>query len=336
LSVGAKPVAQVTDVTGQVFGITMDGKTVTLKTKDHLEDKSEIMVGEGASVTLNDYYDATYHLISGSHLKFFDRSVQLKRGKAWIQSLKSRHPLALTTANGHVDFWKSEFIATFDHATSRSQILMVNGEAEVSNVLDKNMKYTVSAGTFTLVDPEVENGVPRTPTKVGLQSLNQSLSEFKKLPLKMIEETDPTTRTIASVTPTIEEKAPIKKGEIIFIASGEKMKERFPASAGAAYKYYSKKTIQKKAHPVSVTSVPIKFYGTSWSTPVKLVSHASHKPRIPASIPAPVKAVANHPHLVMPKFKVDPEFGESLKKQEAMQPAHSKELNSLIDDLQSY
>ena len=38
----AKPVAQVTEVKGQVFLITPDGKTKSLKVNDHLEEKSEV------------------------------------------------------------------------------------------------------------------------------------------------------------------------------------------------------------------------------------------------------------------------------------------------------
>src|SRR5690606_11276660 len=143
-------------------------------------------------------------------------SVQLKKGKAWIQSLNSRHPLALTTANGHVNYWKGEFIASFDQTTSRSQFLVVNGDVEVSNVLDQEMKYTVSAGSFTIVDPEVEHGSPRAPTKVGLTSLNSALADFKQVPEKMMEASP--SRGIASVET-------VKKGEIIFIRSN-----RLPAS----------------------------------------------------------------------------------------------------------
>ena len=211
LPLWAKPVAQVTEISGAVFVVNSDGKTSTLKLNDHLEDKSEVMVEEGASVTLNDYYDATYHLIGGTHLKFFDRSAQLKRGKSWVQCMNGRFPLALTTANGHANFWKGEFIATFDQSTSRSQFLVVNGDVEVSNVLDRDLKYTVPAGTFTVVDPEVEAGVPRAPTKVGLSSLDTALAEFRKLP-QVIKENILPARAIASV-----EEAPQKKGEIIFI-----------------------------------------------------------------------------------------------------------------------
>ncbi|MES2527645.1 MAG: hypothetical protein V4598_11185 [Bdellovibrionota bacterium] len=303
----AKPVAQVTELSGSVFVVKPDGKTSMLKVNDHLEDKSEVMVEEGASITMNDYYDATYHLIGGTHLKFFDRSAQLKRGKTWIQCMNGRFPLALTTANGHANFWKGEFIVTFDQATSRSQFLVVNGDVEVSNVLERDLKYTVPAGTFTLVDPEVEDGAPRAPTKVGLASLDNALSEFKKLPADLKEGATPT-RSIASV-----EEAP-KRGEITFIKSN-----RLPASVnGGAHKYFAKK-VKKEA----MNDAPIRYIGTSW------------KPFVAPRRPASVAPMAISPKKSAPQT-LDPEFGDSLKRKVSEQPKFPKELDSLIEDLKSY
>lgn len=307
--VQAKPVAQVTGLSGSVFVVKPDGKTSTLKMNEHLEEKSEIMVEEGGSVTLNDYYDATYHLIGGTHLKFFDRSAQLKRGKTWIQCMNGRFPLALTTANGHANYWKGEFIATFDQGTSRSQFLVVNGDVEVSNVLDRDMKYTVPAGTFTMVDPDVEAGIPRAPTKVGLASLDNALSEFKELPSTLKEIPS---RGIASV-----EEARPKKGEITFIKTN-----RLPASvSGGAHKYFAKKAkVEKLEH------APIRYIGTNWK-PVAA-------PRAPASV-APRVLRPLVPTKTVP-LSLNPEFEDSLKRKVSEQPKYPKELDSLIEDLKSY
>jgi hypothetical protein len=313
LPIWAKPVAQVTEISGQVFVVTPEGKTTSLKLNDHLSDKSEVMVEEGATITLNDYYDATYHLVGGSHLKFFDKSVQLKRGKTWVQSKTARHPLAMTTANGHADFWKSEFIATFDQATSRSQFLVVSGEVEVSNVLERNLKHSVSAGTFSLLDPEIENGIPRTPTRVGLNSLQSALAEFKKLPAHMKEESAPS-RTIASV----EEVSPSlpKRGEIIFISTN-----RMPASVGGEAHRYYKKSAAKKTQ--LLVSAPIRFFGLELK---------SSELRSPASVPKP--SISTQKSASLPVQ--DTEFTESLKKQAEGQPKYSKELEGLINDLKSF
>ena len=319
----SKPVAQVIEVKGQVFVITAEGTTKSLKVNDHVEEKSEVMVGEDGDITLNDYYDATYHMTEGSHLKFFNKSVQLKRGKTWVQSLNARHPLVLTTANGHVDFWKGEFITTFDQNSSKTQILVVNGDVEVSNVLDKNIKQNVAAGTFTMLDPESENGLPRAPTRVGLASLNSALAEFKGLPEKMREET-PVARAIASVvegtTPTV-----AKKGEIVFMMNGQETK-RFPASVGgSAHKYFHKKVSYKKA---SLSSAPIRIYG------MNLNPTTAPAPRRPASV-TPVKNIVI-PAKVGAELNIDPEFSNSLRLEQGSQPNHSKELDSLIHDLKSY
>jgi len=321
----AKPVAQVVEISGQVFAITEDGKTRSLKLNEHLDEKNEVMVEEGSSITLNDYYDATYHLIGGSHLKFFDKSVQLKKGKTWIQSKNSRHKLIVTTANGLIEFNKSEFITTFSHSNARSQVLVVNGDVEVSNILEKNMKQVISSGQFTLIDPQVENGVPRYPTKVGLTSLNTSLAEFKNLPAQ-IKKTNPfkiseSARTIASVEePKV--SAP-KKGEIIFISS-----TRSPASVseGAAHAYFAKKV---KRFSDKKELVPVRFYGM---LPIK--KSAEETDRSPASVP--INKAIKVKKADMPTSQQEDEFVESLRKHQADQPKYSKELDSLVNDLKSY
>jgi hypothetical protein len=325
-SLWAKPVAHVVDVSGTVFVVNTDGKTSGLKANQHIEDKSEILVEEGGSITLNDYFDGTYHLTGGSHLKFFNKSVQLKKGKTWIQASNARHPLVLTTANSHVDFVKGEFITTFDQLTSRTQVLVVNGDIEVSNILDRNLKSSVSAGSFTVVDPEVENGTPRIPTKIGLQSLDSALSEFKKLPKPMLEKAS-AGRTVASVQEPSSAAATLpavtaQKGEIIFIKT-----ERKPASVDAlvAKKYFAK-VVRKR---MKSSPVPIRIFGLS--SPQTTSGEAA--PRRPASVPQPIVAtpkMASHP------LHQDSHFHESLKKHEEEQPKHAKELQNLIDELRSY
>lgn len=339
----AKPVAQVIEVKGQVFGV-LDGKTNALKANDHIEDRTEIMVGEEGSITLNDYYDATYHLIDGGHVKFMDKSVQLKKGKSWIQSTNSRHPLTVSTANGFAEFWKAEFIATFDQANSKTQFLVVNGDVDVSNLWDKNLKYSVTGGHFSFIDPKIENGVPRSPTKVGFDSLNTALAEFKALPQKLKEQ-EPV-RGIASVEQQTQTPTSLtKKGQIIFMSAG-----RLPASVqGEAQKYFAKKVSKKKSY--RLTSAPIAYYGitpqevastpiaaeTIKSTPEVVKALIPEKieviPRAPASIP---KKELNSPTKVAPQLNTEPEYSESLRKHYGEQPKYPKEVENLLEDLKSF
>jgi hypothetical protein len=320
LSVWGKPIAQVVKVDGSVFVVTNEGKTSALKANDHIDEKAEVLVEEGASVTLNDYYDSTYHLIGGSHLKLFNKSVQLKKGKAWIQSMTTKHPLVLTTANGHVSFSKSEFIVTFDQATARSQVLVVNGEVETSNILNESMKHLIPAGSFSMIDPEVENGSPRAPTKVGLQSLDTALAEFKIVTDK--EKKSPTpTREIASVSNNEKVSPTIKKGEIIFMKS-----LRVPASVkpGDAHKYFKKVITKKSADQF----VPVNIYGTTWSETESVLA-----PRAPASIQPMTPELSIK---TAPVVTLDLEFMDSLKRHESQQPKNPQDLQNLIDELKSY
>lgn len=319
LAAWSKPVAQVKAITGQVFVVSPEGITKSLKIDERIEEKSEIMVGEGATITLNDYYDASYTLISGSHLKFFDKAVLLKKGKSWTQSMNSRHPLSLTTANGHVDYMKGEFITTFDQTTSRSQVLVVNGEVEVSNVLEKNMKYTVPAGTFTFIDPEVESGIPRAPTKVGMTSLNNAVAEFKGISHTPESSTAPA-RAIASVVEAA--PSPVKKGEIIIWSS-----KRAPASV-SAHDYLKKKTV---SHKVKLTNAPISFFGLQPAVePKQQTEHVRHPASfMPLSAPQTAKKIGSD-------LNIDAEFSDSLRQETVQQPKYSKELENLIQDLKSY
>lgn len=305
----AKPIAQVQEINGMAFVITPAGQTKKIKSFDILEERSELLVEEGTHISLSDYYNATYHLTGGTHVKFFDRSMQLKKGKAWVKSA-SKTPLAVTTANGVAQYDGGQFIATFDQVNNRSQFLIVQGEVDVSNVLDQDLRYTVSQGHFTIIDPEVESGLPRTPTKVGMASLNSALEEFKMpsdLPLAL--PTKPS-RSIASVR-TLETPMTVKKGEIIFMTSSalpkavtEKKSQRTPASV------LPSKPTKTQAH--SWGPAPISYYGLKTPAPALVRDLAS------------VKA------------EVHEEVRPILKKSEEKAPTYSNDLENLIHDLKSY
>jgi hypothetical protein len=319
-SVWSKPIAQVVKIEGQVFVVTNEGKTSALKTDQHIDEKSEVLVEEGASITINDYYDASYHLIGGSHLKLFNKSLQLKKGKAWIQSRTTKHPLVLTTANGHISYTKSEFIVTFDQATARSQVLVVNGEVEASNILNESVKHMVPAGSFSMIDPEVDGGTPRAPTKVGPQSLDSALAEFKVITDKEKLTAVPK-REIASVenasTPVV------KKGEIIFMKS-----HRHPASvkSGDAHKYFKKMVTKNVPDQI----IPVAIYGASWT---ESKTESVLPPRAPASVQPTIPGPTLKP---LPAVSLDLEFMDSLKRHESEQPKNPQDLQNLIDELKSY
>lgn len=299
LAVWAKPVAQIQEVNGLAFVITPTGHTKKIKPLDIIDEQSEVLVEEGTQVSFNDYYNATYYLTGGSHVKFLDRSLQLKKGKTWVKSM-SKLPLTMTTANGVAHFNQGQFIATFDLVHGRSQFLVVQGDVEVSNILDQELRYSVAQGHFTVIDPQIADGLPRSPTKVGMASLTAALEEFRMqnaAPL-MIQKKS---RGIASV----DTSAPAKKGEIIFMMSSQlpkavakKTSQRSPASVKP-----EKKTTWSEA--------PISYYG---------IKNEEFSNRFPASI-RPASSIQ-----VAPTIKKAPEKG----------PTYSNDLENLLQELKSF
>ena len=340
----AKVVAKVTEVKGNVFAVLPNGKTVKATPNMHLDDKSEILVEENSTATFYDFYDTTYHLNGGSHLKILDKSVQLKGGKVWIKSNHAASPLSLISANTHVDFWKSEFITSFDQYTGKSQVMVVTGDLDVSNILDKNVKFSLTAGSFTLVDPEVNNGQPRQPTTVGPESLKTALAEFKYIPKTILDKQKEDIEAKRDIASVIEEKpAPVaaivpekvqmaeapKKGEVTFIQTN-----RMPASVGKkddALKYFKNKTVVSKPSTKleQLTPAPIRIYGEATPMAAKVVTPTfvpSLAERIPASAPTSQPA----------KMIEDKTFTKSLNTHSDEQPQHKPEVQKLIDDLKSF
>lgn len=310
LSAWAKPIAQVQEVKGLAFVITPMGATKKIKPLDIIDERAEILVEEGAQISLNDYYNATYHLSGGTHVKFYERSVQLKKGKTWVKS-QSRNPLAVTTANGNIEYTASQFIAIFDQVTNRSQVLVVQGEVDVSNILDQNLRYSVNQGDFTVIDPEIDNGLPRSPTKVGMASLNAALEEFEMTGRPMVLPTQAkTSRSIASVS-TLEAPMAVKRGQIIFMSStalpqevSSKKGQRTPASV----------TPKKGASP------------QTWWGPAAISYYGVHGTPAPKSFTRLPASTSNM------NIEIEP----TLKKVENVKPAYSNDLESLIRDLKSY
>lgn len=308
----AKVVAKVTEVKGNVFAVLPDGKTVKVIPNLHLDEKSEIIVDENGSATFYDFYDTTYHMNHSSHIKVLDRSVHLKGGKVWIQSTHTTSPLSLITANAYVDYWKSEFITSFDQVSGKSQVMVVNGDLDVSNILDRNLKYSLTAGAFTVIDPDVNEGQPRQPTTIGPESLSKALAEFKAVPKSILNKEIPSTkRAIASVE---EIPSPTKKGEIIFIKTN-----RAPASVESKKKF--KTPVAKTFSPV-----PIRVIGHSAPVTPKVVTPSLPRvefSRVPASA-QPAKMIQ------------DVDFQQSLDSAKGSQPKYPSEVQKLIDDLKSY
>jgi hypothetical protein len=219
--------------------------------------------------------------------------------------------LTLITANTYVDYWKSEFITSFDQVSGKSQIMVVGGDLDVSNILDRNLKYSLTAGAFTVIDPDINEGQPRKPTTIGPDSLSKAMAEFKSIPKSILnKETPSMKRSIASV-----EESPVsKKGEIIFIKTN-----RAPASV---------EIVKRKKTPArsEFGSAPIRVIGVESEVAPKIVTPNKVKSevvRVPASA-QPTKMIQ------------DVEFSKSMESAIDRQPKYPSEVQKLIDDLKSY
>lgn len=313
----AKVVAKVTEVKGNVFAVLPDGKTVKVTPNYHLDEKSELLVEEGGSTTFYDFYDTTYHLNEASHIKILDKSVHLKGGKVWIQSTRGSSPLSIITANAFINYWKSEFITSFDQISGKSQVMVVGGDLDVSNILDRNLKYSLTAGAFTVIDPDVNEGHPRQPTTIGPDSLSKALAEFKTIPKTILEKAAPVSKEANFVKrgiASVEEVPTPKKGEITFIKTN-----RAPASVET--KRPSKISSGTKYGPA-----PIRVIGVPTAVTPKVVVPTLPKVealRVPASS-QPVKMIQ------------DVDFNKSLESAIDKQPKYPSEVQKLVDDLKSF
>lgn len=337
----ARPVIEVVTVKGSVFAVSPAGKTATLKPHDRVEELSEIMIEDGGTVLFRDSYNGTYQFTGGSHVKLFDKSIELKSGKAWVKCANTQFPLSLSTANGRADFLKSEFIVTFEPEKTRSQFLVINGEVELSNPLDRHGRFKVPAGTFSVVDPAVDHGVPRSPTPTGAESLTEVVAEFNGKPVvkKKVEavahaapaphdshkthvekphQAAPA-RAIAS-TPVVDEVQHTveQKGAITIITSN-----RLPASIkGEAHSYLEKVSRPAKKR-VELKNVVIRYFGVD----------KQNTPREPASI----KLGKESPNKQGGEFtKVTSEAQIVQKNDEKETYKPSKELENLVKDLQAF
>ncbi len=164
--------------------------------------------------------------------------------------------------------------------------------------------------------PDVNDGYPRTPTKVGYESLMAAVHLFPGIKsqdagvAQAQTQVAPAVRSIASVNE--------KKGEIIFMTTVIDAK-REPASAGGeAQKYFVKKLKKKKANSTPAIVRVIGFQA------VKAAS--SRKP-----------ASSQKVQTQGPEIRVnDSEFLKSYEQLKSQQPRNPQEVQRLIDDLNSY
>jgi hypothetical protein len=314
----AKLVGKVHALKGDAF-LIRDGKTTTLKKDMDIEEGSQVMVGDDASATVGDFYDRRYNLSSGSNLVMNDRSMTLLKGGLWSQSLSQKANVSVATANMLMASYQGEFIATYDAATKKSQLTVIAGEVDVASPMEPAFRYAVLAGQFSHATPDIDEGYPRAPTKLGYESLMKAVAMFPgvKSMDAGVAQAQTSSRAIASVEAVAE-----KKGEIIFMKTVQSS-ARTPASAdGEAQKYFLKSTKKAVRSPKqALSSAKVRVIG--------LRSVAAPSSRKPAST-----------HKIQSKEQApsvnSSDFLKSYEQHQRQQPKNSQEVQRLIDDLKSY
>lgn len=309
-------VGKVQAISGEAF-LVEGGVTRSLKANMDIHQGANILVGDDAKLTVGDFFDNRHHLSAGTNVTVEAQGLVLQKGAVWTQASTGRSTFTANTPNMVVMGRKGEWILTYDVARRRSQLTTITGEVDVASPQEPSFKYAVSAGMFTMSDPKVEEGYPRSPTKLGYESLMQTLAIFPGVKsqdagIAQVQQKTPS-RSVASVSSPA-------KGELIFIQSIEQG-GRMPASAeGAAHQYFAKKTAKKVVKHIG-TEAPVRVLGYQVVT--------KNPSRLPAS------KARTQPKEPAPRSN-EAEFMKSYELHQRNQPKHSQEVQRLVDDLKSF
>jgi hypothetical protein len=312
LAPAAELVGKVQAVKGEAF-LVEAGVTRTVRADMDIHQGAKILVGDGAKITVGDFFDNRHHLAAGTHVSMEANGFVLQKGAVWTQAFSGKTTFTTTTPNMITLGRKGEWVLTYDVARRRSQLTTITGEVDVASPQEPAFKYAVSAGMFTMSDPKIEEGYPRSPTKLGYESLMQTLALF------------PGVKSQDAGIAQVQDKTPARavasaKGELVFITTIEKG-GRLPASAeGSAHHYFSQKTAKKVGKKLGSTA-PVRVIGyQAVATPAY---------RLPAS-KASTQSKDHAPR------STDSEFMKSYEIHQRNQPKHSQEVQRLVDDLKSF
>jgi hypothetical protein len=344
----ARTVARVIDIQGNAFLFSSEHKAKELKYGSKVPDLSEVMVEDGSTLSLVNTDGHIIHVNGGSLVKFFKGITELKNGYVWVNVKNSSTPGSFNTTNSIVNYNQGQFIYSFDNVSGKTQLLVLTGDVKLSNSLEAGLKVNVASGHFTLVEKNYNNGLPRAPTKIGLESyknLKGVFVNFKNLENSKIDEMlwnkkPKTNRSIASVSDQFSQNKTVKtkrKGKLITIKTyGQNT--RIPASV-SPMDYYKdlKKDESLKRKPVKTgKKATIQYFGfdqkvKSNRLPLRTAKLIKIKTKQVKRLPASVPKMN-----LIKELKGPSEFEKSLMQKSMENKRHSDEVNNLIDDLGTY
>jgi hypothetical protein len=354
MSFANSPELMVRSVKGNAFLVTK-GKTSMLKAGDHIYDFQQVFTEVGSQISFANFQDQVFHLAGGGNIRSLKGVIELQNGYLWMESISGKSPeYQIQTPNARVGFSNAEAIIDFDNSSGKSQVLVLNGNIEFGNLFQDHLNTSVSSGKFSFISKDYENGSPRVPTPVGkntfakVQGLFDKPSvEKKKAPIKNVasilsnEDISPKMgkRSIASVPmsePTSIEvpkpKTKVENSGIIYI----RPKKRDLAKDDMLMNYHSKNISKLKAKKVKKSFAP--SYATKSKVKVYVFGKKKKVKRSVAKTPKKRKfnrAPASVSSGTSVKIKNDA-FERSLSREYKKQLRHSKEVNSLIQELKNY
>ncbi len=284
-------------------------------------------------------------------------------------------PLKVTTSNAIIEHKKGEGIISFDVYTGKTQVLAVQGSFELRNIRQEYYQLGLSEGQFSFISDEHENGRPRKPTPIGYASFQKVTGLFdgveplkkeqaikRKVASKPQKSTRPGVKTvdafeaalarrkksrgIASVSQS-EGLSAETEGKITVIKlhepeSAQKKEKRLMNYYGQKLKMLKpKKHGQQKWKPSyqKKSDVAVRIFGTGkvnkpsrrMPASVKETKHHVRKgSRTPASIGGMTPQIKTQVNK-----KGNSAFESELLQQYKSQMRHDREVNQLIDQLQS-
>ncbi len=339
----AKPVMRVADIKGDAFQVQEDGSTLRLQKDYHIEDLSQVMVGETSQVTVVDYNENTYHLAPATQVKIVGDEVHLTQGNVWVESTTKpdESGYKVLSPNGVVKYKSSNFIYSYNNVDGKSQVFVIKGQVDFYNRFETHYKYEVESGKFSFIENKYEEGHPRVPTNLGFNSFQKVTALFKDIKMDFSKDKNVIATTdvvnVKRKVASVENLAP--KTGVLFISSKKvtrepnsldqkSIKKFAPKRKPIAYKktainYYGMNAPKIAAKPTQWNVVPTKAEPEFKIVKAPVTKKSVESVRVPSSIPSE-------------KSEYDKMFQESLKKNYKQQEKHPEELNNLIDELESY
>lgn len=175
---GAISFGRITELKGEGF-ISYKGKTREMRKGDVIEVGSEIVIENHGQVSFTDNADHRFHLGNASSASVTAKSIELRAGDLWFQSLNKNDEYQIQTANAVVNYQGGEAILSYDSVKGKTQLMVINSMMKLSNLRAPELNLSVGEGLFSFIDNAYDEGAPRDPTPVGEKTFGQLTALFK-------------------------------------------------------------------------------------------------------------------------------------------------------------